>query len=54
MAKFFIASLVDPASHPGGAGTYTRGLLGALKSSHVVHLVAPLHPPQAHGIGRAK
>jgi Glycosyl transferases group 1 len=45
MAKLFIASLVDPASHPGGAGTYTRGLLAALGSSHVVNLVAPLHPP---------
>ncbi len=45
MAKLFIASLVDPASHPGGAGTYTRGLLAALGSSHVVNLAAPLHPP---------
>ena len=40
-----MASLVDPASHPGGAGTYTRGLVAALGSRHVVTLVAPLHPP---------
>ncbi|MGB5052995.1 MAG: hypothetical protein WBO24_01220, partial [Nitrospirales bacterium] len=45
MANLFIASLVDPASHPGGAGTYTRGLLAALGSNHVINLVAPLHPP---------
>lgn len=48
MAKFLIASLVDPATHPGGAGTYTRGLVSTLrnkKNGHMVHLVAPLHPP---------
>ena len=48
MAKFLIASLVDPATHPGGAGTYTRGLVSALrhgKSGHMVHLVGPLHAP---------
>lgn len=48
MAKLLIPSLVDPATHPGGAGTYTRGLVSALrngKSGHMVHLVAPLHPP---------
>jgi len=48
MAKLLIASLVDPDTHPGGAGTYTRGLVEALrrgKSGHRVTLVGPLHPP---------
>lgn len=45
MSKLFMASLVDPASHPGGAGTYTRGLLAALERRHVIKVVAPLHPP---------
>jgi hypothetical protein len=48
VAKVFIASLVDPATHPGGAGTYTRGLVAALRggwSGYEVDLVGPLHPP---------
>ena len=46
MAKLLIASLVDPATHPGGAGTYTRGLVAALqRRGHAVDLVAPLHAP---------
>lgn len=45
MAKLFMASLVDPTSHPGGAGTYTRGLLAALEKKHEVKVVPPLHPP---------
>jgi hypothetical protein len=48
VAKLLIASLVDPATHPGGAGTYTRGLVAALrrgKSGHKVELVGPLHAP---------
>jgi hypothetical protein len=48
MAKLLIASLVDPDTHPGGAGTYTRGLVEALrrgKSGHRVTLVGPLHTP---------
>jgi hypothetical protein len=32
MKNILIASLVDPATHPGGAGTYTRGLVAALRS----------------------
>ncbi|BCA55518.1 hypothetical protein W02_26580 [Nitrospira sp. KM1] len=45
MAKLLIASLVDPATHPGGAGTYTRGLVAALRRNHTVDLIGPLHPP---------
>ena len=48
MANLLIASLVNPATHPGGAGTYTRGLVAALqrgKSGHKVELVGPLHAP---------
>jgi glycosyl transferase family 1/glycosyl transferase family 4 len=45
MAKLLMASLVDPATHPGGAGTYTRGLVAALRRSHTVDVVGPLHPP---------
>jgi glycosyltransferase involved in cell wall biosynthesis len=48
MAKILIASLVDPATHPGGAGTYTRGLVAALQNGrkgYDVELVAPLHAP---------
>ena len=45
MAKLLIASLVDPATHPGGAGTYTRGLVAALRRGHTVDLVGPLHAP---------
>jgi hypothetical protein len=46
--KLLIASLVDPATHPGGAGTYTRGLVAALRkgrSQPIVQLVGPLHAP---------
>ena len=43
--KLLIASLVDPATHPGGAGTYTRGLIAALQTGYAVDLVAPLHVP---------
>ena len=48
MKKILIASLVDPATHPGGAGTYTRGLVAALRSGrngYDVELVGPLHAP---------
>ncbi|WP_447964242.1 glycosyltransferase [Nitrospira sp. Ecomares 2.1] len=45
MAKLLMASLVDPTTHPGGAGTYTRGLLAALETRHAVQVVAPRHPP---------
>jgi len=45
MAKLLIASLVDPATHPGGAGTYTRGLVAALRRGYTVDLVGPLHAP---------
>lgn len=48
MEKILIISLVDPATHPGGAGTYTRGLIAALrhgKEEFDVDLLAPLHPP---------
>lgn len=40
-----MASLVDPTTHPGGAGTYTRGLVAALRKAHAVDLVGPLHAP---------
>lgn len=48
MAKILIASLVDPATHPGGAGTYTRGLIAALQNGRNgfdVDLVGPQHAP---------
>ena len=48
MTKILIASLVDPATHPGGAGTYTRGLVAALQkgsNGFDVDLVGPLHAP---------
>jgi len=46
LARLLVASLVDPATHPGGAGTYTRGLVAALQSrGHAVDLVGPLHVP---------
>ncbi len=46
--KILIASLVDPATHPGGAGAYTRGLVAALrngKDRFDVELVGPRHAP---------
>ena len=46
MTQILIASLVDPATHPGGAGTYTRGLVAALQNGRNgfdVELVGPLH-----------
>lgn len=48
MAQLLIASLVDPDTHPGGAGTYTRGFIEALRraqSAHKLTLVGPLHTP---------
>ena len=54
MAKLIMASLVDPASHPGGAGTYTRGLLAALGSGHVVRWSRRFTRLLGPGIGRAK
>lgn len=48
MATMLLASLVDPATHPGGAGTYTRGLVAALRAGstgHEVTLVGPRHAP---------
>lgn len=45
MAKLLIASLVDPTTHPGGAGTSTRGLVAALQRGHAVDLVGPRHAP---------
>lgn len=48
MPKILIASLVDPATHPGGAGTYTRGLVTVLQNGRNgfdVDLVGPLHAP---------
>ncbi|NOS77589.1 MAG: glycosyltransferase family 4 protein [Nitrospira sp.] len=47
-AKILIASLVDPVTHPGGAGAYTRGLVAALRSGKDqfdVELVGPRHAP---------
>jgi len=46
--RLLIASLVDPTTHPGGAGTYTHGLVAALRKGqpeHSVQLIGPLHPP---------
>lgn len=46
--SILIVSLVDPATHPGGAGTYTRGLMAALQQGENrfdVDLLGPLHPP---------
>ncbi|MEQ1627086.1 MAG: glycosyltransferase [Nitrospira sp.] len=48
IAKILMVSLVDPATHPGGAGTYTRGLVAALcngKDRFDVELVGPRHAP---------
>jgi len=48
MTKVLIVSLVDPATHPGGAGTYTRGLVAALQkgsNGFDVELMGPLHAP---------
>ena len=48
MTKILIVSLVDPATHPGGAGTYTRELVAALQkgsNGFDVELVGPLHAP---------
>jgi glycosyltransferase involved in cell wall biosynthesis len=48
IAKILIVSLVDPATHPGGAGAYTRGLVAALrngKDRFDVELVGPRHAP---------
>ncbi|MBA5865679.1 MAG: glycosyltransferase [Nitrospira sp. CR1.3] len=48
MARILIASLVDPLTHPGGAGTYTRGLVAALrkgKTKPEVDLIGPYEPP---------
>lgn len=52
IAKILIASLVDPSTHPGGAGAYTRGLIAALRNGtdrfndrFDVELVGPRHTP---------
>jgi len=48
IAKILMVSLVDPATHPGGAGAYTRGLVAALrngKDRFDVELVGPRHAP---------
>ncbi len=47
-SRILIVSLVDPATHPGGAGTYTRGLVAALQQGEHrfdVDLLGPLYPP---------
>ncbi|ULA64052.1 MAG: Glycosyltransferase [Nitrospira sp.] len=47
-SSILIVSLVDPATHPGGAGTYTRGLVAALQQGEHrfdVDLLGPLYPP---------
>lgn len=48
IAKILMVSLVDPATHPGGAGAYTRGLVAALRNGtnrFDVELVGPRHAP---------
>lgn len=48
IAKILMVSLVDPVTHPGGAGAYTRGLVAALrngKDRFDVELVGPRHAP---------
>lgn len=48
IAKILMASLVDPATHPGGAGAYTRGLVAALRNGtdrFDVELVGPRQAP---------
>ncbi|THJ19618.1 MAG: glycosyltransferase family 4 protein [Nitrospira sp. CG24D] len=48
IAKILMVSLVDPATHPGGAGAYTRGLVAALRSGEDrfdVELVGPRQAP---------
>lgn len=47
-AKILMVSLVDPATHPGGAGAYTRGLVAALRNGtdrFDVELVGPRQAP---------
>ncbi|MCC6139552.1 MAG: glycosyltransferase [Nitrospira sp.] len=47
-SSILIVSLVDPATHPGGARTYTRGLVAALQQGDHrfdVDVLGPLHPP---------